>query len=449
MEAINFEDNIRLPIFTVIIKISYRCGIIMLLWLPVFVVCLPLYLLGLSIWGLPPIISPWSRFVKYFVAAFTAGRADDNIPFTNRVSVFLIVFSTLLKVPLVGICWFIDEFLFSKYHKIIIEEPVLFISGGRTGSTQLANYLENDKINFIAPTMEESLFPFIWFWKLIVPMLKAAGIIKGNVKTDEDFNQPQSEFAKRHNVDLYRTGSFDICAAMWHFSATSWYLGVDFMKWGFPFVQLNGKPIDNQFCNSLVQYYDLIMKKVMYHRGTPTQRALVKGHFLMVANELLQRYKGAKFFTVVREPLDRFQSSINFAKVVDVLERDGFGYPMCPMSWKVARDYVVDTQIAYCKEEKSFYEESQGNKLVIPFNKYVNNLSATLESVYSFCNIPIPSHVLTNAGKIQNTTHNREKRRASYDPKFNRSLSSLGVDEDKLRDELTDYYQWIKQYNET
>ena len=186
----------------------------------------------------------------------------------------------------------------------------------------------------------------------------------------------------------------------------------------------------------------------MYHRGTPTQRALVKGHFLMVANELAQRYKGAKFFTVVREPLDRFKSSINFAKVVDVLERDGFGYPICPMSWKVARDYVVDTQIAYCKEEKSFYEESQGNKLVIPFNKYVNNLSATLESVYSFCNIPIPSHVLTNAGKIQNTTHNREKRRASYDPKFNRSLSSLGVDEDKLRDQLTDYYQWIKQYDE-
>ena len=67
-------------------------------------------------------------------------------------------------------------------------------------------------------------------------MLKAAGIIKGNVKTDEDFNQPQSEFAKRHNVDLYRTGSFDICAGMWHFSAISWYLGVDFMKWGFPFV---------------------------------------------------------------------------------------------------------------------------------------------------------------------------------------------------------------------
>ena len=113
------------------------------------------------------------------------------------------------------------------------------------------------------------------------------------------------------------------------------------------------------------------------------------------------------------------------------------------------RDYVVDSEALYCTEEKSFYENSQGNKLVVPFNKFVNNLSATLESVYSFCNIPIPSHVLTNAGEIQNTTHNRQKRRASYDPKFNRSLSSLGVDEDKLRDQLADYHQWIKQYDET
>ena len=81
--------------------------------------------------------------------------------------------------------------------------------------------------------------------------------------------------------------------------------------------------------------------------------------------------------------------------------------------WKTIRDYVLDIQVVYCVEEQSFYEKSQGNKLVIPFDKYVNNLSATLETVYSFCNIPIPSHMLTNAVNIQNTTHNRQKHRTS------------------------------------
>ena len=221
------------------------------------------------------------------------------------------------------------------------------------------------------------------------------------------------------------------------------------MKWGFPFVKLTDQLIDNQFCSSFVQLCDSTMKKIAYLRGTPIQCILVKGHFLMVADELAQRYEGAKFFAVVREPLDRFRSFINLIKVVNMMEGTMSGYPMCPISWKVVRDFAIDTQVIYCREEQSFYEKSQGNKLVIPFNKYVNNLSATLESVYSFCNIPIPSDVLTNAAEIQNTRHNFKQRRASYDPKFNRTLSSLGVDEDKLRDQLADYYQWMKQFVET
>jgi len=353
------------------------------------------------------------------------------------------VFISFLKVPLNGVCWFIDELLFSEYRKVVIEKPLFFITGCRTGSTQLANYLEDDEANFVAPTIGESLFPFIWYWKF----LKFTGA-KQSQKTHKDFSQPQKEMDKRHNADLLRTGSFEICTAIWHFSLTSWFLGVDFMKWGFSFVSPVDGPIDNQFCNSFVQYYDSVVKKVLYYRGKPKQYVLVKGHFLMVANELSQRYEGAKFFTVVREPLDRFKSMINFFKVINKEDFSSAQYALCPTSWKVLRDYVIDHEILYCAEEQTFYLKSQGNRLVIPFNKYVNNLTGTLDSVYSFCNIPIPSHVLTEAGKIQNTTHDRQKRRASYDPKFNRSLSSLGVDEEKLKDELADYYQWIKQFGE-
>ena len=211
----DIQDTERLPLFTTIETISRRCAAIMLVWFPVLLTFLPLYLLGLSTWGLPPIISPWSRFVKYFIAVFTAGKSDDNVPFTNRVSMFLIVLRTFLKAPLTGVCWFIDELLFSNYHKVGIEEPIFLITGCRTGSTQLAHYLEDDKTNFIAPTIGESMFPFIWYWKLVVPVLSFTGINKKHAKTA---NQPQSEFQKRHNANMLRTGSFEICAAIWHFS---------------------------------------------------------------------------------------------------------------------------------------------------------------------------------------------------------------------------------------
>ena len=97
----------------------------------------------------------------------------------------------------------------------------------------------------------------------------------------------------------------------------------------------------------------------------------------------------------------------------------------------------------------SFYKDGQGNKLVIPFSYnvatvYVSSLSVTLQSVFSFCNIPVPDHVLSKATRLQNTTHNRIKCRPSYDSDFNRSLTSLGVDEEKVKEHLVEMYACAK-----
>ena len=65
-------------------------------------------------------------------------------------------------------------------------------------------------------------------------------------------------------------GSIDIIAAVWHFSLIYWYLGIDFVKWGFSFVNLIDKPTNKRFSSSFVQYCDSTIKKVLYHRGMPT-----------------------------------------------------------------------------------------------------------------------------------------------------------------------------------
>ena len=88
-------------------------------------------------------------------------------------------------------------------------------------------------------------------------MLKATRLFKGQDKDDEDFNQPQSEFEKHHNINLHKHGSFDMCATVWHFSRTSLSLGVEFMKWGFPFVQLTKPQLTT---NSAVALYNIMMQ---------------------------------------------------------------------------------------------------------------------------------------------------------------------------------------------
>ena len=100
------------------------------------------------------------------------------------------------------------------------------------------------------------------------------------------------------------------------------------------------------------------------------------------------------------------------------------------------------TQTTYCKHEMIFYGQSEDNKLVIPFTMYVNNLCATLQRIYSFCNLPIPDHAVSNAVKMQNTTHSYLNCKTNYDLKFQ---MSPGVDEVKLRDNLINWMEQVKK----
>ena len=95
-----------------------------------------------------------------------------------------------------------------------------------------------------------------------------------------------------------------------------------------------------------------------------------------------------------------------------------------------------------------FYEENSKNKLALSFDTYVKNLAGTLQRVYSFLNIPVSPELLSKATELQKSSHDRTKRRTTYDPKYNRSLSSLGIDEEKLKEFLSDYINWIKKLDE-
>ena len=439
---VDISDDQGPKILTALVNIVLTCSTT-LLWVPVSATCLPLFLLGLLVWELPPTIPLCSRLCKYFAAVFTEGTSEDKIPLTNRVLIFLLLLGVVIKVPINGVCWFLDELLFPAYHKMEIKEPVFFITAIRSGSTQLCHYLENDKENFIVPTVSESLMPYIWFWKLFIPTFAKFGIKQQHF---ESLNAFGVEAKKRHEFFFSKTDSWDGLVGSWHVNILSWCLGTSFFKWGFSYAKLD-IPIDEKFYDSFLFFTNRVMKKVIYLRGNSKQRLLLKGHFLLAAEALKQQYPGTKFFVVVRQPLDRFISLINMFKVVCVNGPQNTVYGLSPPSWKVIRDYVISTQIPYCEQEMSFYQNGHDDKLIIPFTMFVDNLSATLQRIYSFCNISIPDHMMSDAVRLQSTSHDRSKLKANYHPDFNRSLASLGVDEEKLKEHLSKYIEWVNQLN--
>ena len=413
-----------------------------LMFLPLSLACLPLYIVGLFIWGLPPTISPWSRFYKYFIASFTEGSPEEGIPFTNRILVFIIVFDNLMKSPIRGVGWFLDEMFYPSYRKCQIKDPLFFISAARSGSTQLAGYLEDEEETFIAPMMIEAMFPYIWVWRTIVPILRMIGL-KKHFESSSSLLYSE-ELKKRHNSNLFKTETWEIALGVTHITAVSATLGATFMKWGFLNSALQDQPVDNEFCKLFIEFNDCIMKKVMYHRGLPKQRMFIKGHLLIVARELEQRYDGAKFLAVVRDPIERFGSTVNFIKVVSDYGLLRRYYGFFPVTWRIIRDYVVELQICYCNEEMIFYNQSDKNKLAISFDIYVKDLASSIERIYSFLNIPVSAELSSKAATLQKSSHDRTKRKAAYDPKYNRSLASLGVDEEKLKEYLSNYINWMK-----
>ena len=224
-------------------------------------------MLGLVFWGLPPIIPPLPAFCKYFIAVFTEGKSTENIPFTNRVLIFLLTVDTLIKAPIQGVCWYLDELLYSSYHKVNIKDPVFMITAPRTGSTQLCDYLQDDNKNFIAPTTAEMIFPYVWAWKVFVPILVKLGI---NDKQFHNSGAYGSEANKRHSVVMTRTDALEGILRYFHFGMTSNYLGSSFMCWGFSFSKLN-EPTYEGVSQSFIPFANCMMKKVMYYRGNPEQ----------------------------------------------------------------------------------------------------------------------------------------------------------------------------------
>ena len=291
LQEFEMIDDHQQPNFAfALMMIIYYC-ISIILWLTVSIAFLPFFVLGFLVWGKPPMIPTWSSYCNYFIAALTEGKPEENIPITNRIIVLLIVLNSLIKIPVNGLCWYIDELVYSSYHKIDIEEPVVMITAPRSGSTQLHDYLLDDTKNFIAPTVFEGLFPYIWAWKLILPIVVGLGL------QDYFYNNSLfgKEATKRHRFMMLKAESWGGMLHSWHFGLCNFSLGSSFMNWGYSFARLQ-EPLDEDLARSFMPFTNCMMKKVVYCRGKPQQRMLLKGHFLLHARNFELEYPKAKFF---------------------------------------------------------------------------------------------------------------------------------------------------------
>lgn len=392
---------------------------------------LPIYWLGCLVWVRPPNVPYLQQLLRYLKHTWTVSPENPILPFFGRVWLSLSLFHFYIGSPIRGIAWLLDELLYGRLlNKISIHKPFFVISAGRSGSTQITRYIEEDQ-RLVAPTILQCMFPYLWLWRLVSNTI---GRIINPEKVREMIKSAMpAELWERHELDPFKADTFDGAFLSFHFHRFSLYLGPEVAKEDFNMANI--APYDEQIKkNDFVRLVDRLARKAIYFSGAPAEwesrRFYLKGHFLFAAQSLCERYQDAYFLTVIREPVSRIRSGINYMRVNPPDPVLG------PVPWSWLTDTLIHTEVFYGKvEQKWFTQETNGHRSVIRFTEFVDDLESSMKRIYKdyFNSDELPPHIPTNHSP-------RERKHYTV----NRTLSELGVDEGALKNKLSDYIDWCQ-----
>lgn len=383
----------------------------------------PLYAVGFVLGGgRPPVVPSAARF-RDVLRRVLGPVPAPGLALVDRVTVLVSLVERLLLVPLFGLAWWLDELLYGRALAAVrVHEPLFELSAARSGSTQLAHYLEDDP-GLIAPSTLRAFAPYLWLWRISERSLGrwlAREAVQAMVKA------PMSQsHLERHEVDAFRTDSIDPLFYAFHLGDLLNTLGPDAMEGLDPsaLTAANRTFWEHDF----LRYLDGLMRKVLLAYGEGGRRAFVKGHNLAAADAMAARWPDAVFLTVVRDPVKRIQSVVNFHR-----EQPGEVVAALPWAWLVARD--VSLELRYNDEELVWYTRPDGpRRVVVRFDDYVHDLPGVLTRVYREC-------LGREVPPTLPTTHTKRKRSYTTD----RSLEELGVDVAALRERSTAFAGWCK-----
>jgi hypothetical protein len=387
---------------------------------------LPYFVLRIFASRPPNIPSPKSirRYLKKAIFA------HEEVIVSMRIRLFLSMLLFLSACPLLALAWYLDDVLYRGYRRMIISKPLFLITGSRSGSTQLSQYLEDNPQIVSHPFLLQS-FPYIWLWKLL-PKLIGRWFSEEKVhKIIADAIRP--EYLERKEMHPFKPETYEVVFSISQLVNHCLAMGPKMFAEGYGWGQPTPENI-HFWQEDLVNNIDAVGKKMLYFAGPnadgTTKTLFIKGHFLGSASILEKKYPDAHFLTILRHPSKRIRSIINFFRVAPEVCRNG----AVPWSWLVY--YGQNVEVDYCLYEKEWYQAHPDNSTVIRFRDYVDDLEKTLTTIYERC---LP-HIDSN-GFIYKMHTQRKRTEYSVD----RSYTQLNVDEMVLLEPLQDYIAWVEQ----
>jgi hypothetical protein len=391
------------------------------------VASLPAWLLfGLTVlrWGRPPTTVRATQVLRYLRLIWTVAPPDPGLPITTRGWLTLVVLQHVALTPWWGLCWQVDEALYDL-DAVDVRAPLFEISAGRSGSTQLARHLEDDPA-LAAPNLLQALFPYLWLWRLL-PRTLGPVISEATVRRRVEGLFPP-ELRDRHELDPFRSDTADGLLYTSHLFYLAPSLGPEVALEDFAFWSTaphNAAAWEEDF-PALV---DRLARKTLLTR--PGRRFFLKGHFLRGAEPLARRFPDGVFLSVVRDPLPRLQSAVNYMRA------NPHDPILGPVPWAWWAEAIVSSEVAYGEAEQAWFTADPGQTIrcVVPFRRFVDDLPGTMAQIYRECFgvDTLPPHV---------PREHPPRVRHSY--LLNRALPQVGIDPDALAVRVAPFRAWLE-----
>jgi hypothetical protein len=342
-----------------------------------------------------------------------------------------LIIQKALLTPVMGLAWLLDELLYGRaLDATPVVAPLLEISAGRSGSTQIARYLEQDP-HLVAPNILQCMVPYLWLWRL-APHIAGRLITKNQVRAKIRAMMPP-ELLERHESDPFKMDTFDGSFFSFHLNHLALQLGPEVsteeLNFG-RFAGHNRRLVEEDF----VALLDRVGRKTLLHAGPgpdgAPRRFFVKGHFLCAADALARRYPDARFLTVIREPASRLRSAINYLRVNPADPVLG------PVPWTWLSASLARTEVEYCELEQAWFTRDAGSRrCVVRFSAFVRDLETAMRHVYRTCldAEALPPHIPADHPPRERTHYT-----------VNRTLAELGIDAAALRARLASYVAWCE-----
>ncbi len=389
----------------------------------------PVFLVSVLVWGWPPTAPAPAQIARYLRLTVTAAPPAPGLPAGVRAWILVSVLKRAFTAPVFGLAWQLDELLYGRaLDDTPVVAPLFEVSAARSGSTQLARYLEEDP-RLVAPSFLQTSFPYLWLWRL-APATVGRFVTAEQVR-DAITSRLPPEFLQRHEGDPFRTDTFEASLFMMHLNHLAPSLGPDVMIEDFSFAVI--APHNRALWErTFVDLLDRVGRKALRFAGPQPdgshRRLFVKGHFLGACDALAARFPDARFLAMARDPVARLQSAVNYIRANPI--ETSLGAP--PWGWLGAA--LAENEASYCEVEQAWFTRPDGpRRCVVRFADYVRDLEGTMRAVYRACfdeDAPPPT--------VPKTHPPRE--RTNY--LLNRPLNLLGVDEAALEARVRAYRAW-------